>query len=66
MHFAGEEKADKKNTDSYTGGTSSGMAVENADDIDGVIKQAEAGSKKRQEKDDDGRKPDIEVRVTLY
>ena len=39
-----EEKAnkgDKKTTESYTGGEKSGMAVENPDDIEGVIKQAQ-------------------------
>jgi hypothetical protein len=34
-------KGDKdKKTESYTGGEKSGMAVENPDDIEGVIKQA--------------------------
>lgn len=68
MNCIEEEKADKKkNTDSYAGGTSSGMAIENADDIDGVLKQAEAGSQKRSDTGDEERKkPDHEVRVTLY
>jgi UBX domain-containing protein 1 len=33
-------KGDKKKNESYTGGEKSGMAVENPDDIEGVIKQA--------------------------
>jgi len=36
----GEEKADKKTTESYTGGEKSGMAVENPDDILGAIEKA--------------------------
>lgn len=33
-----KEKADKKNTESYTGGEKSGMAIENPDDIEGIVK----------------------------
>ena len=42
-----EDAKDKKTTESYTGGEKSGMAVENPDDIDGVINQAKANSEKR-------------------
>lgn len=43
------------------------MAVENPDDINGVIDQAKTNAEKRkaggsEEKD----KPDVEVRITLY
>lgn len=42
--FNNIEEADKgkdgKKTESYTGGEKSGMAVENPDDIEGVIKKA--------------------------
>lgn len=38
-------KDDKKT--SYTGGEKSGMAVENPDDIEGVINQAKLNSEKR-------------------
>ena len=63
-----EEKkggGDKKTTESYTGGEKSGMAVENPDDIDGVIKQAKENSEKNREQDGKD-KPDVEVRITLY
>ena len=33
-----EKNGDKKKTESYTGGEKSGMAVENPDDIEGIIK----------------------------
>ena len=56
---------DKKNTESYTGGEKSGMAVENPDDIMGVIEKAKKGSEARKEKGDEG-KPDVEIRITLY
>ena len=35
-----DKKGDKKTTESYTGGEKSGMAVENPDDIEGVISKA--------------------------
>ena len=60
----GEEKADKKVTESYTGGEKSGMAVENPDDILGAIEKAKSNSSKY--KDEPRDKPDVEVRVTLY
>ena len=43
------------------------MAVENPDDIDGVMEQARMNSEKRKtgEKDDKD-KPDVEIRITLY
>ena len=45
------KKGDKggKKTESYAGGEKSGMAIENPDDIDGVIKQAKANSDKRKD-----------------
>ena len=42
-----EEKADKKNTSSYVGGASSGLNVENADDISGIVQRAQEGSERR-------------------
>ena len=53
-----------KKTESYTGGEKSGMAVENPDDIEGVIKQAKENSEKNRGSDKE--KPDTEVRITLY
>ena len=41
------------------------MAVENPDDIEGVIKKAQANSDKNKDRPD-GDKPDTEVRITLY
>lgn len=58
-------KADKT-TDSYAGGAKSGMAVENPDDINGVIEKAEQNSKKNKESGQDREKPDVEIRITLY
>lgn len=70
IHFSniGESKADKKTTESYTGGEKSGMAVENPDDIMGVIEKAKANSQKREENKDDyeANKPETEIRITLY
>lgn len=42
------------------------MAVENPDDIMGVIEKAKANSEKRKEDGYDGEKPDTEIRITLY
>ena len=58
----------EKVTESYTGGEKSGMAVENPDDIMGVIEKAKANSEKRKENQDDyeKNKPDTEIRITLY
>ena len=44
------------------------MAVENPDDIMGVIEKAKANSEKRKENQDqyEGDKPDTEIRITLY
>ena len=44
------------------------MAVENPDDIMGVIEKAKANSEKRKENQDDyeKNKPDTEIRITLY
>ena len=41
------------------------MAVENPDDIEGVIKKAQSNSEKNKDRPD-GDKPDTEVRITLY
>ena len=38
--MAYKKKGKGKNTESYTGGEKSGMAVENPDDIEGVIAKA--------------------------
>lgn len=64
-----EVPADKKKNESYTGGEKSGMAVENPDDIMGVIDKAKINSEARkigEEAGDSKEKPDTEVRVTLY
>ena len=44
------------------------MAVENPDDIMGVIEKAKANSDKRKENaaEYEGEKPDTEIRITLY
>lgn len=55
----------KKPNESYTGGEKSGMAVENPDDIEGVIKKARENSEKNKDRSDEDR-PDTEVRITLY
>jgi len=47
-----ETKADKKTTESYAGGEKSGMAVENPDDILGVINKAKENSEKNKDKPD--------------
>ena len=60
-----DDKDKKKTTESYTGGEKSGMAVENPDDIEGVIKKAQSNSEKNKDRPD-GEKPDTEVRITLY
>ena len=60
-----DDKDKKKTTESYTGGEKSGMAVENPDDIEGVIKKAQTNSEKNKDRPD-GDKPDTEVRITLY
>lgn len=59
-------KGDKKKNESYTGGEKSGMAVENPDDIEGVIKQAQQNSENKKSAGDDEKKPDVEIRITLY
>jgi hypothetical protein len=44
------------------------MAVENPDDVMGVIEKAKANSDKRKENQDEyeKEKPDTEIRITLY
>ena len=59
------KKGSSKNTESYTGGEKSGMAVENPDDIDGIVKQAKENSQNRQGRDD-ADKPNVEVKISLY
>ena len=44
-----EDGDDKKKNTSYTGGEKSGMAVENPDDIEGVIKKARENSEKNKD-----------------
>ena len=62
-----EEKADNKNTSSYVGGASSGLNVENADDISGIVQKAQEGSERRREMGDEkGSEPDTDVKITLY
>ena len=65
FYFLEDDKKNKKNTESYTGGEKSGMAVENPDDIEGVIKKAKENSEKNKERPSEDR-PDTEVRITLY
>ena len=60
-----DSKGDKKTTESYTGGEKSGMAVENPDDINGIVAKAKEGSEKSKNRDDKD-KPDVEIRITLY
>ena len=60
-----EQKVDKKTTESYAGGEKSGMAVENPDDIMGVINQAKLNSEKNKDRDEKD-KPEKSVRITLY
>lgn len=69
LFLSEEVPADKKKNESYTGGEKSGMAVENPDDIMGVIDKAKINSEARKTLDEAGNpkeKPDTEVRVTLY
>jgi UBX domain-containing protein 1 len=44
------KKKDKKTTESYTGGEKSGMAVENPEDIQGILKKAKENSKAAKER----------------
>ena len=60
------KKGEKKNTESYTGGNASGMAVENADDIEGIMAQAQKGSEARASRGGDEKGPDHEVRITMF
>ena len=57
-----------KKTESYAGGEKSGMAIENPDDIEGVINQAKLNSDKRKgmSQAEQPEKPDTELRITLY
>ena len=61
-----DNKDDKKAKDSYTGGAKSGMAVENPDDINGIVDKAEQNSIKNKEAGKDREKPDVEIRITLF
>ena len=62
----GKKGGGKKANESYTGGEKSGMAVENPDDIDGVIQKAKENSEKHRGQEGDREKPDVEIRITLY
>ena len=42
------------------------MAVENPDDIEGVLNKAKENSKKHAENGTEGNRPDTEVRITVY
>lgn len=45
------------------------MAVENPDDIEGVIAKAQANSEKHKQgltQDEEKNRPDVEIRITLY
>ena len=48
----------EKVTESYTGGEKSGMAVENPDDIEGVLKKAKENSEKFKDDGEERKKPD--------
>jgi len=63
-YLEGKGKSEKV-TESYTGGEKSGMAVENPDDIEGVLKKAKENSEKYKDGDDKN-KPDTEVKITVY
>ncbi|KAL4487614.1 hypothetical protein ABPG72_017403 [Tetrahymena utriculariae] len=62
-----DKQDNKKNTNSYAGGEKSGLAVENPDDINGIIEKAEKnttsdevkGSKK-------SRDDEVKCKITLY
>ena len=61
-----EKGKTEKTTESYTGGEKSGMAVENPDDIEGVLKKAKENSEKYKDGGEERKKPDTEVRITVY
>jgi len=61
-----EKGKTEKTTESYTGGEKSGMAVENPDDIEGVLAKAKENSQKHKDEGTDGNRPDTEVRITVY
>ena len=62
-----KNKGDKKTTDSYAGGEKSGLAIENPDDIEGVIQKAKENSQKHKEAPTEDRsKPDVEIRIVLF
>ena len=42
------------------------MAVENPDDIEGVLAKAKENSQKHKENGTEGNRPDTEVRITVY
>ena len=54
-----EEKKDKKNTNSYTGGTKSGMEVENP--VDDIVRQA-----KEQSSSGDVGRDGTKLKITLW
>jgi UBX domain-containing protein 1 len=61
-----EKGKTEKTTESYTGGEKSGMAVENPDDIEGVLAKAKENSQKHKDEGTDDKRPDTEVRITVY
>jgi UBX domain-containing protein 1 len=63
-YLEGKGKSEKVN-ESYTGGEKSGMAVENPDDIEGVLKKAKENSEKYKD-DDDRKKPETEIKISVY
>ena len=63
-----EEEEAKKPADgktSYTGGEKSGMAVENPDDIEGIVAKARENSEKNKDRDDSD-KPKVSIKIVLY
>eukprot|EP01017_Pseudomicrothorax_dubius_P005554 TRINITY_DN1142_c0_g1_i1.p1 TRINITY_DN1142_c0_g1~~TRINITY_DN1142_c0_g1_i1.p1 ORF type:complete len:240 (+),score=75.04 TRINITY_DN1142_c0_g1_i1:128-847(+) len=53
-----EEKDDKKQTTSYAGGEKSGIAIQNPNDLDKIVSQAERA--------EPGRKGSSQAKITLY
>jgi len=64
-----DKKNSKKQTESYIGGEKSGLAVENPDDIHGVLQKAEENSRKMKDemtRDQPKDKPEHNCKITLY
>lgn len=64
--FKKDDKDAKKKTTSYAGGEKSGMAVENPDDIDGIVEKARQGGRDHASSSQAGDKPKTELKITLY